>query len=231
MSLKPELRLDWCSHEAAKYAVEHWHYSGTLPTPPYVRIGAWERGKFVGCVIFGRGNAPNIGRPFGLKQVEVCELVRVALRHHDTPVTRIVTLALKILKKLSPGLRLVVSFADPRQGHVGTIYQAGNWAYLGTSQPTRAYVDKHGREWHSRMVSPTGMKKVYGRRRRVVTPSECTVKTLPGKHKYVMPLDDALLSKVAALRRPYPKRPKDQAPGVHPGLGGETPTRPLQLSP
>ena len=24
---KPTLKLDWCSHEAAKYAVEHWHYS------------------------------------------------------------------------------------------------------------------------------------------------------------------------------------------------------------
>jgi hypothetical protein len=29
MSSKPVLKLDWCSHAAAKYAVEHWHYSGT----------------------------------------------------------------------------------------------------------------------------------------------------------------------------------------------------------
>ena len=26
MSDKPVLKLDWCSHAAAKYAVEHWHY-------------------------------------------------------------------------------------------------------------------------------------------------------------------------------------------------------------
>lgn len=29
-SPKPELRLDWCSYQAAKYAVEYWHYSQPL---------------------------------------------------------------------------------------------------------------------------------------------------------------------------------------------------------
>lgn len=32
-----------------------------------------------------------------------------------------------------PGLRLVVSYADAGQGHVGTIYQATGWLYPDTS--------------------------------------------------------------------------------------------------
>jgi len=32
MSDKVELKLDWCSYEAAKFAVEHWHYNANPPT-------------------------------------------------------------------------------------------------------------------------------------------------------------------------------------------------------
>jgi trehalose 6-phosphate synthase/phosphatase len=40
---KPVLKLDWCSHEAAKYACEKWHYSGRVPTSKSARIGVWEK--------------------------------------------------------------------------------------------------------------------------------------------------------------------------------------------
>ena len=32
MSSRPELKIDWATHEAAKYACLHWHYSKTIPT-------------------------------------------------------------------------------------------------------------------------------------------------------------------------------------------------------
>ena len=28
---KVDLRLDWVGHDAAKFAVEHWHYSHAMP--------------------------------------------------------------------------------------------------------------------------------------------------------------------------------------------------------
>jgi len=54
MSDKVDLRLDWCSHAAAKYAVEHWHYSKTMPVSKRVNIGVWEGEKFIGR-LFLRG--------------------------------------------------------------------------------------------------------------------------------------------------------------------------------
>ena len=39
---------------------------------------------------------------------------------------------LKQLKKDAPMVRLVVSYADCDQEHLGTIYQATNWIYEGT---------------------------------------------------------------------------------------------------
>lgn len=124
---KPVLKLDWCSHAAAKYAVEHWHYSRRMPMPPLVSVGAWEDGVYVGCVLFSRGANAQLGAPYGLAMTECAELVRIALASHATPVTRIVAVALKFLRTNSPGLRLLVSYADPSEGHHGGIYQGGGW--------------------------------------------------------------------------------------------------------
>lgn len=110
---KADLRLDWCSYRAAKWAVEHWHYSKRMPAGKAAIVGVWEFGKFIGCVIFSRGANNHIGNPYGLNQTEVCELTRVALTEHVAPVSRIVGISVRMLKKQSPGLRLIVSYADP----------------------------------------------------------------------------------------------------------------------
>lgn len=188
------LWLDWCSYEAAKYAVEHWHYSGTMPAGKTVKIGVWEDGEFIGVVIFSRGANNNIGSPYALKQTQVCELTRVALREHDAPVSRVVAIALRMMRRQSPQVRLVVSYADPEQGHMGVIYQAGNWVYVGRSNAQREVI-VNGRFMHKRSAvakfgSAAGM-----------TPSK-----LLYKHKYVMPLDDEMREQIAPLAKPYPKR-------------------------
>ena len=43
-----DLRLDWCDQKAARYAVEMWHYSRSMPSSKLVRVGVWEGGRFVG---------------------------------------------------------------------------------------------------------------------------------------------------------------------------------------
>lgn len=158
MSSKPTLRLDWCSHQAAKYAVEHWHYSRTMPAGKNVYVGAWESAKFIGAVIFGMGsgNATN-GTRFGLVRTgQMAELTRVALTEHKTPVSRIVAISLRMLRSQSPGLRLVISMADPKQGHHGGIYQAGGWVYTGTTKPDVQYfsLDAAMREQISPLAKP-----------------------------------------------------------------------------
>jgi hypothetical protein len=125
MSSRPELRLDWCSYEAAKYAVEHWHYSMAMPAGKNIYVGVWENGEFTGAIIYGMGATPQLGKPYRLGIYQVCELVRVALRKHYTPVTRLLAIAIRMVHRHNPGLRLIVSFADPSQGHHGGIYAGG----------------------------------------------------------------------------------------------------------
>lgn len=206
MSSRPDLKLDWCDQVAAKYAVTHWHYSRSLPAGKSVKIGAWEDGRFVGCVVFSRGANNHIGAPYGLDQTEVAELTRVALTTHSAPVTRIVSIAIRQLRKQSPGLRLIVSYADPGEGHHGGIYQAGNWIYAGQTSRDFAVIDANGKRWHSRMVSSSGVKKCFGVNKRVIRPEEGTRIVLEGKHRYLMPLDDEMRKRIEPLRKPYPKR-------------------------
>src|SRR4051794_28210828 len=107
------LRLDFCSRDAATFAVKAWHYSRSMPAGRLVTIGAWEGGTFVGAVVFGRGASSEINTPLGIGQDEVCELCRVALGPHAAPTSRVVTIAVRLLRRFCPGLRLIVSYADP----------------------------------------------------------------------------------------------------------------------
>jgi hypothetical protein len=193
-----------CSHEAAKYAVMNWHYSQQMPISKLINYGVWEDDKFIGAVIYGRGASPELGAPYGLTQIECCELVRVALTKHKASVSQIVSQTLKKLKQTNPGLRLVVSFADPEQAHNGTIYQAMNWIYCGQSAPSKEYYYK-GKWFHSRMLRPTG----FGTIPEIARLSKEQQKQLPtrenrGKFRYIYPLDKAIRRKVEKLSLPYP---------------------------
>lgn len=83
-----DLKLDWCSYKAAKYAVEHWHYSRSIPRSKMVTIGIWENNYYKGVVIFSYGATPQIGSPYNLTQYQIVELTRVALNTHKTPTSR-----------------------------------------------------------------------------------------------------------------------------------------------
>lgn len=202
---KADLRIDWATHEAAKYACVNWHYSGCLPAGKLVKVGAWESGKFIGVVLFGRGATPNLGRPYNLGQDECVELVRIALTKHDSPVSRIASLAMKFLSRSNPKLRLIVSFADQSQGHHGGIYQAGNWVYNGQGDPAKFYMIR-GKLTHPRSIGAKGLvQNIHGARQ--IDPN-ATVVDVPGKHRYLMPLDADMRARILPLAKPYPKRVK-----------------------
>jgi hypothetical protein len=194
--VKHELKIDWATHEAAKFACEKWHYSKCLPVGKLVKIGAWEDGKYIGCVIFGRGANNNMLKPFGLQQNDGCELVRIALNKHNNPVSKIMALAIKFLKKSQPNLKLIVSYADPEEGHHGGIYQACNWIYTGLSSKAIKVFYK-GKWSHKKTVDDSGVNQTF-----------LDKKTVEGKHRYLMPLDEKMKIKVAKLAKPYPKRMK-----------------------
>lgn len=232
MSSRNELRIDWATADAARFACTHWHYSRCVPVFKCVRVGAWESEKFIGVVLFGQGATPEIGSPYGLKGTEICELTRVALAKHKAPVSQIVSIALRFLRKKCPGLRMVVSFADAAKGHHGGIYQAGGWIYVGGAKTHGYLVDGtvvHPKTLHSRYGK--GGQSIPWLRQNVDPKAQRIVSGF--KHRYLMPLDDEMRRAIEPLRKPYPKRAGSAGSGtppIHGGRGGATPTPALSDS-
>lgn len=217
---KPKLKVDWASHNAAKYACENWHYSKCTPKFKQVWIGAWENDKFIGVIAFGRSSTPYLGTAYGLETTECAELTRIALTKHYYPVSKIMAIAIKMLKNQSTGMRLLVSLADPMQDHHGGVYQATNWIYVGRSSANTQYFFRGKWRNDSSLMrylqeNPSEKYKLQSRK-------------IEGKHKYLMPLDEEMYNKIIKLSKPYPKRVKEQD-SINPiELEGASPIHTLQ---
>lgn len=53
--------------------------------------------------------------------------------------------SIKLIKKDGRFISLV-TYADDRMGHTGTIYKASNWIYVGRTGPYPAWVDQNGKQ-------------------------------------------------------------------------------------
>lgn len=90
----------------------------------------------------------------------------------------------------------LVTFACESQGHIGIIYQATNWIFVGKTKPTDLWVDAGGKQV-SRLSTKTRNKKT-------MLSKNFHVKGRYRKNKYVMHLssniESSLLSLGAALQ-------------------------------
>ena len=209
--------VDWVEHAAARFACENWHYAKCAPKSKIAKLGVWEHGSFRGVVMFGVGATRSLCQRYGLQPEQGCELVRIALREHATPVTRIVRVALKMLHEAYPGLKLVVSFADPEHGHHGGIYQGGNWIYAGRSQSSDEYIYK-GKRWQGRSFRNNYKSMEHHPDVQVIKGSS--------KLSYLMPLTPEVREKVHVLALRYVPRGSFsvKTPAAQVGDAGSTPS-------
>ncbi len=143
-----------------------------------------------------------LGSPYGLDTTECCELTRVALRKHEYQVTKMISVAIRHLKKHNDGLRLIISYADGNQGHLGKIYQAGNWVYVGKYATERGVV-VNGKLKHRRSINSRYGTSGISFLRKNVDPNAVVVKG-KAKYKYLMPLDENMRKQIVTLAKEYP---------------------------
>lgn len=217
-----DLRLDWIEAKSARYACEQWHYARCMPKSKNAYIGVWENGKWIGVIIYGVGASAALNKPFGIPRTRVIELCRIALKAHQSQVSRLIAITTKMIRRRYSRVRLIMSFADQAQGHHGGIYQAAGWSYIGQTGEGFAWDFGGDRLVHSRVFSGGHFNSA----KRSPPPHARKVR-IPPKHRYALPLDDEMRTKIEAMRKPYPKRagsdPVDTT-GVQPGEGGSTPT-------
>ena len=153
-------------------------------------------------MLYSRGANNNIGKPYNLNQTEICELTRVALTKHKNNVSKIVSLSLMLLKRQSPKMKLIVSYADMNHGHLGIIYQAMNWIYVGSIKMDGVILD--GKRFHRRtiysMFGFNSVEKLNNLGHKAKWDNGLS------KHKYLYSLDNEMRKQIEPLRKPYPKK-------------------------
>lgn len=206
------LQVNYCSYRVAKYACLNWHYSKKIPIGKLVKIGVWERNKFIGVLLYGDGLLGNKNIVFGIKKVEVAELVRIALCKHETEVSRLIKISIKLLKKVCPKIEVIFSFADTHENHHGGIYQASNFVYTGISKGGALYRHKTTKKiYHDRSVSNSGIRKIMGKYIHSIKSSECDFLRRSEKYRYILPLSNKYRDQILKMKKLYPKRIAEKA--------------------
>lgn len=202
------ITLKRATPEAVRYACTHFHYAKRVPQTRWA-YNVYQDGEWCGVVVFGDGAQHNIATAVGFDFGEVCELERVALNGKQAFTSQVVSEALKRLHKDAPHLKAVVSYADANQQHVGTIYQATNWIYIGDTSKTSgtkpdAYVI-HGKKIHPRSVGAMGYQQNLEWLREHVDPNAGEIHGLP-KFKYLFLFDKKARREWQKKALPYPKK-------------------------
>lgn len=176
-----------------------------------VRLG----GELVGACVFTAGARHAHRLLAGARPSDVATLARFWMADELPPnnESRVLSLILRALRK-DGSYKLLVSFADPAAGHVGTIYQASGWTYLGTTEPER-YFEVDGVRIHPRSASSRfGSNSVAHLRR---TGLAVVARTSPPKHRYAYVLDPSWAWRLRGCARNYPKH------GRSPPASGRSP--------
>ena len=190
-------------HTAEKIILEY-EWLGTMPTYCTHYFGIYFNGICGGVVVFGIGIPKNVLEDICGKEhlPDVRVLTRGACVYW-TPVgsaTKLIGNSLKLLKK--DGYKIVVAYSDVRAGEIGTIYQACNFLYNGSSFGG-SEVLVNGK-WRTRMP-------------RIIKEKKLDTKNLPTrkrslKHRYIYLMGTK--KEIKELKRklrykilPYPKRP------------------------
>lgn len=200
------ITLKRASADAVRYACMNFHYAKAVPSAQYAYNVYNDNGEWCGVIIFGSGATPNLAKSVGLMIGEVLELVRVALNGKQPCTSQCVAAALKRVHIDAPQIKMIISFADMDQSHIGTIYQATNWIYLGDMKCGEygAFII-HGVKMHPRSVHSKGWKQSLPWLRENVDPCAEQLRT-KGKRKYIFVFDKKLRKEWQKKALPYPKK-------------------------
>ena len=172
-----------------------------------------EEEKLIGVIVYG----DPIGRHSGgsiselLDRTEVYELVRLYI--HDGYGSNIeswfISQSFKWLKE-NTNIKALISYADPKEGHAGTIYQATNWLYQGNSirpNDTYSFKLKPDDEWiHGRTLANTYKTNDIEKLKKKIGHT-FWYRVEPLKHRYVYLLQNKrkLMKNLKHPIKPYPK--------------------------
>tara|TARA_R110000796_G_scaffold161348_1_gene278055 strand:+ start:586 stop:1299 length:714 start_codon:yes stop_codon:yes gene_type:complete len=196
-----EYTITRINYEDTKDLILNVHYAKRMPSISYA-YGLFKNKELVGLVSYGAPASPRVCEGICGKEhsKKVLELNRLVLRNNKkNEASMLVGKSLKLLPKPS----IVISYADTSQDHVGYIYQATNFIYLGLSakRTDRVFIDGT-KQKHGRHVISTDVENIKER---------TVLVARPRKHRYLQILASktekkALVKLIKYKTEPYPKK-------------------------
>lgn len=191
------MRVTKASRKAIEHACKCFHYAQSVPTVQYAYNVYNDQEEWCGVIVFGGGANNNLSKSFGKNSGEVLELERVALNGKQEQTSKAVAMCLKQLHRDDPLCEIVVSYSDHRQKHIGTIYQATNFIYLGITVTSDTQYFYNGKWTHERTINSRHNRDILK-------------KTLPkrensNKFKYIYVFDKRQRKQYLKQAKPYPK--------------------------
>lgn len=144
------------SYEETKDLILNVHYAKRMPSISYA-FGLFENGSMTGIVTYGSPASPFLckgvcGPSYKDLVIELNRLVLINNKKNEA--SFLVGTSLKML----PKYKIVVSYADTKQGHIGYVYQATNWIFTGTTKPRTDMAGAEGS--HSRHSDNNPLNRV-----------------------------------------------------------------------
>lgn len=189
--------------------IRQHHYSKTYPGGIDYCFAASYQGRIVGACAFGymAGNPKGMVICDGVSDPSSYrELMRLVFvdEVEKNAESRFIGYCLRWLKKHT-ALVAVISFADPKYGHLGIVYQSTNWIYTGLQKPDRDRIilqrtDLFGD--YQQEIHPRQAVNKFGSSARDAVGMATFTKREP-KHRYVHILRPG--HKCIYQSKPYPK--------------------------
>ncbi len=204
--------FEYTSRDKVKIFIEENHYSKNINgiKSTFCFSLSDQEGELVGACIFGQMST-TAWKKFSNKESDVLELRRLCLIDSAPRNTEswFVSRCIKYIKKNS-SVNVIVSYADPYYNHIGYIYQASNFLFVGETPKDKVLLDKDTmKTYHSRALRTkyNGKLKPFAQRLQDKQASgELEEIIVPGKYCYVFPLSKEKKEEFMKLSKPYPKK-------------------------
>ena len=172
--------------------------------------------KLIGVCVFGDPVGRSSGESISplIDRTEVFELTRLFIfdGYGNNIESWFISQSMNWLRKNRPHIRALVSYADPKEGHPGTIYQATNWIYQGIiGNTTWSFKFNENDRWkHGRTIFPYyGTNDIEKIQRQVKEPF--WIRKEPRKHRYIYILTGKKNKKKIMKNLKYPILPYPKA--------------------
>jgi hypothetical protein len=200
------------ANEATKFFIKN-HYTHSC-NGLSIAYGFYNENEMVCLIGFGRPSGKNLAASIwnGGNDKNTLELLRMFSFDYCPKNTEsyCISKSIKQLRMDMPNVKMLVSYADTSAGHVGYIYQASNWMFIGTgSNERKIFVDgirQHRRSLYARYGTSSIQKLKCILGDRIVSSNDRFM-----KNKYIYPITKGktehreVVDSLKVVSIPYPK--------------------------